>query len=243
MHIESGVFRSENVIIHQVLMGGFKNFIYLILGDGIQYIVDAQKDFSPFEMRVKPFDPDGLLLTHSHWDHMAGVSPFLEKYTAPIYLHKEDFHRVKPAHGKPDRVHYIHDGDQIPLCRQESTLNSGHVDAAMSNNRKLKFPHIEVMHTPGHSSGECCFYIHDGNDHFLLTGDTIFKGEVGRTDLETGSDLELFKSIQRIKSFPEHTVILPGHDYGDAPYSTIEIECATSSAFKCKSVEELAALP
>jgi len=77
---------------------------------------------------------------------------------------------------------------------------------------------IKVIHTPGHSPGSVCFYV-EGN---LFTGDTLFVGAAGRTDLTGGSLDTLIESIEKkILALPEGTVIWPGHDYGDRPTSTI----------------------
>jgi glyoxylase-like metal-dependent hydrolase (beta-lactamase superfamily II) len=80
---------------------------------------------------------------------------------------------------------------------------------------------IKVIHTPGHTPGSVCFLL-DGN---LFTGDTLFVGAVGRTDLRGGSFDTLLNSIKtRLLSLPGDTVILPGHDYGERPTSTMKRE-------------------
>jgi glyoxylase-like metal-dependent hydrolase (beta-lactamase superfamily II) len=80
---------------------------------------------------------------------------------------------------------------------------------------------IKVIHTPGHSPGSVCFYV-EGN---LFTGDTLFVGAAGRTDLTGGSLDTLIESIEKkILTLPKDTVIWPGHDYGDTPTSTIDRE-------------------
>jgi glyoxylase-like metal-dependent hydrolase (beta-lactamase superfamily II) len=66
---------------------------------------------------------------------------------------------------------------------------------------------------------------------------------VGRTDLGTGSDAELFATLQRLKTLPPETLLFPGHHYAPPCISSLEIEMRTNGAFTCKSVEELAALP
>jgi glyoxylase-like metal-dependent hydrolase (beta-lactamase superfamily II) len=80
---------------------------------------------------------------------------------------------------------------------------------------------IRVIHTPGHTPGSVCFFV-NGN---LFTGDTLFVGAVGRTDLTGGSLDTLLESLEkRLITLPGETVIWPGHDYGDAPTSTIARE-------------------
>ena len=80
---------------------------------------------------------------------------------------------------------------------------------------------LEVIHTPGHTPGGVCLYT--GNN--LFTGDTVFVGSAGRTDLPGGNRSRLQKSIEtRICSLPGDTIIWPGHDYGPRPSSTIALE-------------------
>jgi glyoxylase-like metal-dependent hydrolase (beta-lactamase superfamily II) len=77
---------------------------------------------------------------------------------------------------------------------------------------------VRVIHTPGHSPGSVCYLV--GNS--LFTGDTLFVGAVGRTDLAGASLDELLASIERkILPLPEYTAVLPGHDYGETPSSTL----------------------
>ena len=75
----------------------------------------------------------------------------------------------------------------------------------------------EVLHTPGHTPGGICLYA-QGN---LFTGDTMFVGDSGRTDLAGGDRLSLGKSIRRLMELPEDTVVWPGHDYGPTRSSTL----------------------
>jgi hydroxyacylglutathione hydrolase len=76
---------------------------------------------------------------------------------------------------------------------------------------------FEVIHTPGHTPGGICLHA-QGN---LFTGDTLFVGDSGRTDLPGGDRPTLGKSIRRLMQLPEDTIIWPGHDYGPTPTSTI----------------------
>ena len=79
---------------------------------------------------------------------------------------------------------------------------------------------IEVIHTPGHSPGSVCYYV-NGN---LFTGDTLFVGDVGRTDLAGGSLDTLLDSLRRIIDLPPETIVRPGHNYGETPTSTLSWE-------------------
>jgi hydroxyacylglutathione hydrolase len=84
---------------------------------------------------------------------------------------------------------------------------------------------MKFIHTPGHTPGACCILI-DGN---LFTGDTLFVGAVGRTDLPGASFEQLIHSLQKkLITLPPDTVVWPGHDYGDRPHSTVAHEMKTN---------------
>lgn len=93
------------------------------------------------------------------------------------------------------------------------------VDERIPGDQELRVGEIvlEVLHTPGHTLGGICLY---GNGQ-LFTGDTLFVGDSGRTDLPGGHRPTLAASIRRLMRLPEETVVWPGHDYGPTPSSTI----------------------
>jgi glyoxylase-like metal-dependent hydrolase (beta-lactamase superfamily II) len=95
-------------------------------------------------------------------------------------------------------------------------------DILLSKEEKLQLGEItfDVIHTPGHTPGGICLYA-QGN---LFTGDTLFVGDSGRTDLPGGHRPTLGKSIRRLMKLPDHTIIWPGHNYGPTPSSTIHWE-------------------
>ena len=212
--------------VDQFLIGGHRNFIYLISSGGQALVVDPQSDLVPWQNRIKELGLKltGVVLTHTHWDHVAGVPAIVDQYEAeklPIYVHELDARRMsQSAAAVRERFTFIKDGDKISVGQTS----------------------LEVLHTPGHSAGECS-YLLATNPPQLFTGDTVFVGDVGRTDLETGSTEEMFTTIQRLKRLAPDTVIYPGHDYGATPTSTIARECEKSASFRCRTAKELDAIP
>ena len=196
-----------------------KNFIYLLTSGDESFVIDPQKDLKPWEKRLTELGSTlkGVLLTHSHFDHIAGMPETAAKYSVPVYVHEHDAFRLKTE----AQLKFVKDGEKLKLGNSE----------------------IEVLHTPGHSAGECCYLIRETKPWSLLTGDTVFVGMVGRTDLETGSDEEMFDTIQRIKKLPHDTIIYPGHDYGRTPTTTISRQLIEDSCFQSKNVDELKAVP
>jgi len=99
---------------------------------------------------------------------------------------------------------------------------------------------VRVIHTPGHTTDSICLY--DGKD--LFTGDTLFIGNCGRTDLPGGSGEELFRSLHEvILKLPSSTMIYPGHDYGDVVFRKLGEEAQSNPALSAKSFDEFVGVP
>jgi hydroxyacylglutathione hydrolase len=212
-----------NETIAQFGIGDFRNFVYLILDWKTKSAawVDPQEDLSePLKaLNDHGFKLEFVLLTHTHHDHISGVPGLLKKFpTLAIHAHEKDARRLSKEIRK-----------NVAPTSEGQILNLGSIA-------------IHIMHTPGHSAGECSYYL-ETDRPYLFTGDTIFIRDCGRTDFEDGSNDEMFESIQRIKSLSPKTVILPGHHYVKDCATTVEAELVASPPFRCKSVEELAALP
>lgn len=141
--------------------------------------------------------PVVLLNTHGHIDHIGANMDIKERFNIPLYIHPSDELMLKSAlqselsffleakdSPSPDR--YLEDGGEIKIGKSS----------------------LKVIHTPGHSPGSVSFL----GDGFLLSGDTLFFGGVGRTDLPGGSWPELENSIRnKILAMPDETAVLPGH--------------------------------
>jgi glyoxylase-like metal-dependent hydrolase (beta-lactamase superfamily II) len=97
---------------------------------------------------------------------------------------------------------------------------------------------VQVIHTPGHTPGGICLLA----EGFLFTGDTLFVGNCGRTDLKGGSDEELFNSLKRLKSVEGSVKVYPGHSYWGSS-STIERERSTNPAMRCETLAEFRLIP
>jgi len=134
-----------------------------------------------------------IINTHGHGDHIAGNSDF----NVPIYIHESDKDFLLDP-GKNLSGAFLFPFVSPPASR---TLKDG--DAV-----KLGTLSMEVIHTPGHTPGSIAIAL----DDVVFTGDTLFAGAVGRTDLEYGSEDDLFRSIHdKLMPLADDTVIYPGH--------------------------------
>ena len=140
-----------------------------------------------------------IVLTHCHADHMSGVQELKSKYGGMILIHIEDEPGLKD-----------------PSVNLSDYIGIGNVtieaDSRINDNDLLHIGDIEfkVIHTPGHTKGGICLYQEE--QKILFSGDTIFRGTWGRTDLPTGSFEAIINSITyRIMTLPEDTIIYPGH--------------------------------
>ena len=154
--------------------------------------------------------PKFLLNTHGHVDHICGNNYILNHFNIPLLMHEDDVFLVDSAveHGNFFGFHI----SQPPL--PTDFINEG-------ENIKFGASSLEIIHTPGHSPGSVIFYT--AMDHFLISGDVIFSGSIGRTDLPGGNFEELINSIKsKIFVLPDKTLIYPGH--GNSTTISIERE-------------------
>ena len=99
---------------------------------------------------------------------------------------------------------------------------------------------LRFLITPGHTPGSMCVL---ADDHALFTGDTLFIGDCGRTDLPGGSNAQMFASLQRLKALPDDVVIYPGHDYGSRPFDTLGNQKRTNKALLAATLEDFSVIP
>lgn len=157
-----------------------------------------------------------IINTHLHIDHAAGI-PFLrKKYGAPLLAHIGDS-------GLGKRVDM-----QARMFGLDMDLDSIEISQYIEDGDKIKIGNgeLEVIAVPGHSKGSIALY--DKEDKFLISGDALFQGSIGRTDLPGGNYRELIDNITtRLFSLPDDTVVYPGH----GPSTTIGIEKRSNPFF------------
>jgi len=178
---------------------------------GIEELIDRY--------RLKPI---AVLLTHGHIDHMWSVAPVCGAKDIPAYIHPDDRELLTdPAKGisllaqqqflggmtfsEPDDVRELADGEVIAMAGLDFTIG----------------------HTPGHTPGSVTFGTpapSADDAPALFSGDLLFAGSIGRTDLAGGDDAQMLRSLAKTLTLPDATIVLPGH----GPSTTIGTERASN---------------
>lgn len=155
---------------------------------GSCYIIDpgySPKKFISF-VKETGLHSSGILLTHLHHDHTGAAEAVQDSLNCPIYMHEDDAFFYR---GKVD--FRLKDGDKLNLDGEE----------------------LLILHTPGHTRGSIC--IMSQKSRVCFTGDTVFDTDLGRTDLDGGSEEDMRRSIRTVADKWENDIVIyPGHDTG-----------------------------
>ncbi len=198
-------------VVH-LIVGPLQSNCYILVDEatGQAGVIDPGDDADMIvgELAAQDVEPVAVFCTHGHPDHVAAADRLLQRTSAgAVYMHLDEVamisHYALPGLGEgqlPELAEYA-EGDNIAVGKLT----------------------LRVVHTPGHSPGSVCLAVDEEN--VLFTGDLIFAGSIGRTDLPGGSQPEMLASLRRvIEEFPEDTILYPGH----GPQSTLAEEIATN---------------
>jgi glyoxylase-like metal-dependent hydrolase (beta-lactamase superfamily II) len=164
--------------------------------------------------------PVAVLLTHGHLDHTFSVIPLADGYGIPAYIHSED----RRALLHPESVH----GEEFIASLSGVTWSEPSEVRELKNNQRFDAVglNITAIHAPGHTAGSLMFTV---NDEILISGDVLFAGSIGRTDLPSGSHEAMQRTLTtKILPLADHLRVLPGH----GPDTTIEYERRTNPYLK-----------
>jgi glyoxylase-like metal-dependent hydrolase (beta-lactamase superfamily II) len=150
-------------------------------------------------IKKKNLIPIGIINTHGHIDHIGANKSLKMEFNLPILIHPEDSSLLTSK-------------QNLALSILFASKTSPPADTFLKEGQKIKIGNssLEVIHTPGHTPGGISLR----GDEFVLTGDTLFAGGVGRTDLPGGSWDYLLKSIKnKLLKLPDNLIVLPGHGF------------------------------
>jgi glyoxylase-like metal-dependent hydrolase (beta-lactamase superfamily II) len=189
------------MILHTVVTGPLEVNCYLVGCEKTNRTAvidpggDAERIISVID--DNKLKPSHILLTHGHWDHIGAVGALKRKYGAAISLHEDD--RRLYANACQQARFFGFEIDSPPPVDQ--SLKDG--DSILIGMLDLR-----VIHTPGHSMGSVCFL----GENEIFTGDLVFAGAFGRTDIPGGNTQLLRDSVEgKIFVLPCNTIIYPGH--------------------------------
>ena len=194
------------ITIQGFTFGPFEENTYILYDESKECVIidpgcsneSERKEMIEF-IKEEGLKPVKLLNTHCHIDHVLGNTFIANKYNLGLEIHKEDLAVLKSL----PQVSHLYGLNAEESVDPVNFLNEG--DKVIFGNSALG-----IFFTPGHSPGSICFVSHD--DKFVIGGDVLFHGSIGRTDLPGGDHETLLSSIrEKLFTLPDDFVVFPGH--------------------------------
>lgn len=200
----------------QVPVGPLQENTYIVWnGDKEAIIIDPGSEGERLIQEIKALavQPQAILLTHAHYDHIGAIDDVRDAFQIPVYIHEnEQDWLTDPAKNGSARSPF----GRITARKAEHVIH----DPSQLSVGAFTF---DVYETPGHSPGSVSYYLASAN--VVFSGDALFQGSIGRTDLPFGNYEQLIESIHNhLLSLPEETIVSPGH----GPETTIANEMTTN---------------
>ncbi|MFA7125901.1 MAG: MBL fold metallo-hydrolase [Sphaerochaetaceae bacterium] len=201
--------------IESMQVGPYGTNCYILIAETGVWIIDPGFDGQRIVHRVEQLGLmlKGVLLTHTHWDHVMGLPDLVTRYNdLRIYVHQQDAQWLGST-GRKMMADLVEDIDPLNAPRflpyikrlPEATdvlEDQGQIDCTEE--------YVSVIHTPGHTIGSVCYYL--AEQKTLFSGDTLFFQSIGRTDVPTGNHSSIIHSItERLLTLPHDTTVLAGH--------------------------------
>jgi hydroxyacylglutathione hydrolase len=222
-------------MVERIVVGTLQTNCYIYSADQEECaVIDPGGDAAQVAAKLDAYGliPGWLLITHGHFDHVAGLGELIRLCTAAyprpprILVHRLDRSYLGKGaaarHGKD--LAFL--GMPIDSALAELLGSMPAADATMDEGMEIRELGLSVIATPGHTRGSVCLY--QKSRALLFAGDTLFAQGMGRTDLPGGSQKSLLASVAgKLFALPGETKVYPGH----GPFTTIERERATNPFF------------
>jgi len=225
----------SDLYFRQLAVGQMANFAYLVGSRRTREVLLVDPAWSVDDLldtaEADGMDVVGALVTHYHQDHIGGslfgqeiegLARLLERRPVPIHVHEQEAEGVRRVAGVSASDLVRHVGGDV--------VEAGGVQ-------------VRLLHTPGHTPGSQCFLVEDaGRPAHLVSGDTLFLGSCGRTDLP-GSDPEaMYRSLTgTLKKLPDETLLFPGHLYATDASSTMGDQKRSNPFLRVTTLEQFLA--
>ena len=184
-------------------LGMLSTNCYVVENPDSQKVLIVDPGDSPLEIERQideiDGDPEAILLTHGHFDHMLAADALRKKYHIPVYVHEKEQHLLGDAQENLSGL-----WSKPYTMQADKTVKEGNI-------LHLADFEIQVLATPGHTAGGVCYYI--PAEKVLFSGDTLFWESYGRYDFPTSSGRDLIASVKRLlKELPGDVTVYPGHN-------------------------------
>ena len=189
--------------LQKCIVGSVSTNCYLLKNKetGEMLIIDPGDNAGKIEQKILEMQgkPIAILLTHGHFDHILAAEEIRKKYNIPIYADQKEEKTLQDA--------------RINLTAYQGNGYTLKADVYLTDLQveELAGFSVQMIETPGHTAGSCCYYLKD--EDVLFSGDTVFCGSVGRTDFPGSSSAAIVNSLHRLlDALPDETEVYPGHD-------------------------------
>lgn len=182
--------------IDTLVLGMYAANCYLLWKDDHVLIVDPGSLNPKIKEKIISANGivDGIYLTHGHFDHIAGVDALVETFQVPVYINA-----LETSFLTDPKLNVSYGGKEIVLKTAAIGLQPG--------KQSIQSFSFELIDAPGHSIGSSIMLW----ENYMICGDVLFKGSIGRMDLITGSNTQMKQTLQRIKKLDPSYIVLPGH--------------------------------
>jgi glyoxylase-like metal-dependent hydrolase (beta-lactamase superfamily II) len=193
--------------IDRLVVGSLAANCYIIRLKTLSFLIDpgAEADNIIRYFDSKGLRPDFILNTHGHFDHIGAVPEIVRRYEIPFYIDPDDEEIITDPFRNGSSIF----GENNLSLTTYNLIDAGDIEYFKKNG-------IEIIKTPGHSPGCITIRIRE----YLFTGDLLFRGSIGRTDLPGGNIHDMKDSLQKIKNMENGILVYPGH----GPETDLEYE-------------------